>query len=117
MAGLGKLRAPIVGIVLLAIAPLVWARIALNLDVTQASIANTICVPGYTKSVRPSTAYTNGVKLKLLRESRIDGSRKGLYARSQLASIALPVLDVWHCLSGTSMEALANYLTGTGSAR
>jgi hypothetical protein len=42
--------------------------IALNPDVTQDSIDQTICVSGYTKSVRPGTAYTNGVKLKLLRE-------------------------------------------------
>jgi hypothetical protein len=42
--------------------------IALNPDVTQESIDQTICVSGYTKSVRPGTAYTDGVKRKLLRE-------------------------------------------------
>lgn len=41
---------------------------ALNLDVRQETIQQTICVPGYTDSVRPSTSYTTGVKAKLLRE-------------------------------------------------
>jgi hypothetical protein len=41
---------------------------ALNPDVRQDTIQQTICVPGYTASVRPSTSYTNGIKLKLLRE-------------------------------------------------
>jgi hypothetical protein len=40
----------------------------LNPDVHQETIQQTICVSGYTASVRPSTTYTNGVKLKLLRE-------------------------------------------------
>ena len=40
-----------------------------NPDVTPETIDTTICVPGYTASVRPSTTYTNGVKAKLLRES------------------------------------------------
>lgn len=40
----------------------------LNPDVRQETVHKTICVPGYTASVRPSTSYTNGVKLKLLKE-------------------------------------------------
>lgn len=42
---------------------------ALNPDVRQETIHQTICVPGYTALVRPSTSYTNGVKVKLLRET------------------------------------------------
>jgi hypothetical protein len=42
---------------------------ALNPDVRQETIQQTICVAGYTASVRPSTTYTNGVKAKLLRET------------------------------------------------
>jgi hypothetical protein len=41
---------------------------ALNPDVSQATVQKTICVSGFTASIRPSTSYTNGVKLKLLRE-------------------------------------------------
>lgn len=44
---------------------------ALNPDVRQETIQQTICVSGYTASVRPSTSYTNGVKLKLLREQAL----------------------------------------------
>ncbi len=40
---------------------------ALLADVTQASISTTICVPGWTASVRPSSNFAQGVKLKLLR--------------------------------------------------
>jgi hypothetical protein len=36
--------------------------------VTQANIHQTICVPGWAATVRPSTSFTNGVKAKLLRE-------------------------------------------------
>lgn len=35
---------------------------ALNPAVTQATIHSTICVPGWTKTVRPSTRYTNSLK-------------------------------------------------------
>src|ERR1700748_1635880 len=34
--------------------------IALNPDVDESTIDSTICRPGYTKSVRPATSYTNG---------------------------------------------------------
>lgn len=45
------------------------ARGSLNPDVRQETIQETICIPGYTKSVRPATTYTNGVKQKLMREA------------------------------------------------
>jgi hypothetical protein len=41
---------------------------AINEDVTQANIQQTICVPGWTKTVRPPASYTNAVKAKLLRD-------------------------------------------------
>ena len=41
---------------------------ALNADVTQANIAQTICVRGWTKTVRPPVAYTNALKVKQMRE-------------------------------------------------
>lgn len=34
----------------------------LNSDVTQATISTTICVPGWTKTVRPSSSYTSSLK-------------------------------------------------------
>lgn len=35
---------------------------ALNPDVTQATIGTTICVPGWTKTVRPPTSYTSPLR-------------------------------------------------------
>ncbi|MBC7604999.1 MAG: hypothetical protein H7255_20375 [Ramlibacter sp.] len=49
----------------------------LNPDVRQDTIAQTICVPGYTASIRPSTTYTNGVKLKLMHEKSIPPETTG----------------------------------------
>src|SRR5205807_8666163 len=37
---------------------------ARNPSVTQATIRRTICVRGWTRTVRPPTSYTNGLKLK-----------------------------------------------------
>jgi hypothetical protein len=37
---------------------------SLNPDVTQATIGATICVAGWTKSVRPDVTYTNSLKLR-----------------------------------------------------
>jgi hypothetical protein len=39
----------------------------LNADVTQATIGATICVRGWTKTVRPPTDYTNALKVKQMR--------------------------------------------------
>jgi hypothetical protein len=35
---------------------------SLNLDVTQATIGSTICLRGWTKTVRPPTSYTSALK-------------------------------------------------------
>jgi hypothetical protein len=37
---------------------------AYNPDVTQSTIDSTICVSGWTATVRPSTSYTNALKIK-----------------------------------------------------
>ena len=47
---------------------------ALNPDVTQATIGRTICVAGWTKTVRPSVGYTNGLKLRQMRDYGETGS-------------------------------------------
>lgn len=39
----------------------------LNPDVRQATIGTTICVHGWTRSVRPPTEYTNALKLRQMR--------------------------------------------------
>ena len=39
----------------------------LNPDVTQATIGTTICVQGWTRTVRPPTEYTSALKLRQMR--------------------------------------------------
>jgi hypothetical protein len=46
---------------------------ALNPDVTQATIASTICKRGWTRTVRPPVSYTNGLKKKGLRQYGLRG--------------------------------------------
>jgi hypothetical protein len=41
---------------------------ALNPDVTQANIHTTICVRGWTRTVRPPVEYTNDLKMRQMRE-------------------------------------------------
>lgn len=56
---------------------------ALNLAVTQANIHTTICVPGWTKTVRPSTYYTNSLKKK-----QLSGTASGGVYKSDLPMTA-----------------------------
>ena len=62
--------------------------IALNPDVTEATVAQTICVLGYTATIRPSTTYTNGVKAKLLEEAGQDRSQMGAYELDHIIPLA-----------------------------
>jgi hypothetical protein len=41
---------------------------AVNADVTQANIRQTICMHGWTKTVRPPVEYTNALKVKQMRQ-------------------------------------------------
>jgi len=52
-----------------------WARTpgVLNGDVTQATIRATICVRGWTRTIRPPTEYTNALKARQLREYGLHG--------------------------------------------
>jgi hypothetical protein len=45
----------------------------LNPQVTQANISRTICVPGWTKTVRPPVAYTGSLKRKQMTERHLPG--------------------------------------------
>jgi hypothetical protein len=46
----------------------------LNPDVTQATIDTTICVHGWTRTVRPPVQYTNALKIKQMRAYGVIGS-------------------------------------------
>ncbi len=41
---------------------------AINLEVTQQNIRSTVCVKGYTKTIRPPAHYTNKLKKRQMRE-------------------------------------------------
>jgi hypothetical protein len=62
---------------------------ALNADVQQPNIATTICVPGWTATVRPSTGYTDGLKRKLLRDRDLPVEQAPLYELDHLVPLAL----------------------------
>ena len=61
---------------------------ALNPDVTQATIATTVCKRGWTRTVRPPVSYTNGLKAKGLRQYGLRGPPSG-YQEDHLISLEL----------------------------
>lgn len=61
----------------------------LNPDVRPDTIDQTICVPGYTASVRPATSYTNGVKAKLLRDTGTDAANASKYELDHVVPLAV----------------------------
>jgi hypothetical protein len=61
----------------------------LNPDVRPETIDQTICVPGYTASVRPATSYTNGVKARLLRESGTAAENASKYELDHVIPLAV----------------------------
>ena len=60
----------------------------LNPGVTQANIDSTICVHGWTKTIRPPTSYTNDLKEKQMREYGVGGSASD-YQEDHLISLEL----------------------------
>jgi len=60
----------------------------LNPDVTQSNINSTICVLGWTKTIRPPTSYTNALKAKQMREYGVGGGPSE-YQEDHLISLEL----------------------------
>ena len=60
----------------------------LNPDVTQATIDRTICMHGWTKTIRPPTSYTNDLKRKQMREYGVGGDLSN-YQEDHLISLEL----------------------------
>ncbi|HEY8029655.1 MAG TPA: hypothetical protein VIE38_09120 [Gaiellaceae bacterium] len=60
----------------------------LNPDVTQANIGSTICVHGWTATVRPPVEYTNDLKVKQMRAYGEPGSPSD-YQEDHLISLEL----------------------------
>jgi len=64
-------------------------RGAFNPDVRQETIGQTICVPGYTKAVRPSLNFTHGVKQMLLKRAGRDRARAFEYELDHIIPLGL----------------------------
>jgi hypothetical protein len=60
----------------------------LNPDVTQATIAETICKAGWTRTIRPPTSYTSGLKIEQMGEYGVGGDPSG-YQEDHLVSLEL----------------------------
>jgi hypothetical protein len=60
----------------------------LNPEVTQATIASTICVRGWTRTVRPPSEYTSKLKLEQMRAYRLAGSARD-FQEDHLISLEL----------------------------
>jgi hypothetical protein len=60
----------------------------LNPDVTQANIHATVCVQGWTRTIRPPTSYTNELKRRQMREYGVGGSLSD-YQEDHLISLSL----------------------------
>jgi len=61
---------------------------AINPDVTQANVRTTICVRGWTKTVRPPVVYTNTLKARQLRDLGLAGPSSA-YQEDHLISLEL----------------------------
>jgi hypothetical protein len=60
----------------------------LNPDVTQATIGSTICVRGWTRTIRPPTEYTDALKQKQMRAYGLSGPPSA-YQEDHLISLEL----------------------------
>lgn len=52
-----------------------FAGMALNPDVTQENLHQTVCVPNWSKTVRPPASYTNRIKRQLMDAAGIPWSK------------------------------------------
>jgi hypothetical protein len=57
--------------------------------VTQETISKTICVPGWTATVRPSTLFSTGVKQELLSRAGLPSSEASNYELDHFIPLAL----------------------------
>jgi len=62
---------------------------ATNPDVTQENIHETICVSGWTKTIRPPASYTNKLKKQQINEYRYKEKRLAEYEEDHLISLQL----------------------------
>jgi len=58
-------------------------------DVTQANVDKTICIPGWTATVRPSTSYTQGLKKLMLTRAGLPAGDAIKYELDHFVPLAL----------------------------
>jgi len=62
---------------------------AIDSTITQENIQTTVCVKGYTKTVRPPAAYTNKLKKKQIREYGYDDTNPKHYEEDHLIPLSI----------------------------
>jgi hypothetical protein len=62
---------------------------ALNPDVTQENIAQTICVPGYTRTIRPPASYTSQLKVRQIVEYGYEDTNPADYEEDHFIPLEL----------------------------
>jgi hypothetical protein len=62
---------------------------ALNPAVTQANIRSTVCVSGWTDTIRPPTSYTNKLKVEQIAQYGYTAASVALYEEDHLISLQL----------------------------
>ena len=62
---------------------------AIDSNITQENIQSTVCVKGYTKTVRPPASYTNKLKKKQIREYGYDDANPKLYEEDHLIPLSI----------------------------
>jgi len=62
---------------------------AINPNVTQANIGSTICVSGFTKTIRPSVSYTSQLKMTQIKQYGYSDTNPADYEEDHLISLEL----------------------------
>lgn len=62
---------------------------ALNPAVTQATIGSTICVSGWTATIRPSSSFTDGLKVQQIAQYGYSDTKTASYEEDHLISLEL----------------------------
>jgi hypothetical protein len=76
-------------LLLLCLLPLSIQAQAIDQNIDQSNIATTICTPGWTKKVRPSSAWAAKTKLTLLRAKGLTWADRGDYELDHIVPLAL----------------------------
>lgn len=61
----------------------------LNLEITQQNIHQTVCVKGYTRTIRPPVSYTNGLKKRQIREYGYQNENPRDYEEDHLIALSI----------------------------